>query len=276
MNVYEIITEQIILQLEKNVVPWHKAWKTYLPQNLISRKEYRGINSILLNSLPFQNPYFLTFKQARLLGGSVRRGEKGFPIVFWNFIINEESEDKKKLPFLRYYTVFNISQCDGIELPTLPQRPFNPIEECERIISEMPNAPRINLAANYAAYSPVTDTVKMPARETFDTEQEFYSTIFHELTHSTGHPSRLNRKGITADVSFGSETYSNEELVAELGASFLNAKTGIAGTTIESSASYIAGWLAALKNDKRLIVSAAAHAQRASDYILGITPQTIE
>jgi antirestriction protein ArdC len=270
IKVYEIITERITQELKKGVVPWRKPWRSTLPQNLISRKEYRGINWILLNSLPFESPYFLTFKQARALGGFVRRGEKGIPIVFWNFIIDEESESKKKLPFLRYYTVFNVSQCEGIQIPTVPQRQFNEIEECERIVCDMPHAPTIEHGATHASYSPRTDTVKMPARETFDTPQHFYSTLFHELCHSTGSLLRLNRQGITEDVAFGSQTYSKEELIAELGCSFLCAKAGIVGTTIQNSASYIAGWLAALKNDKRLVISAAGQGQKAADYILNV------
>ena len=270
IKVYEIITQKIIQQLESGVIPWKQPWKTGIPQNLLSRKPYRGINAILLGSLPFPSPYFLTFKQARLLDGYVRPGEKGIQIVFWNFIVDEESEEKRRLPFLRYYTVFNASQCNGIQIPTTPQLPFNEIEECERIVSEMPDAPKINYAANYAAYSPVTDTVKIPARESFDTSQGFYSTLFHELGHSTGHPSRLNRPGITPDLTFGSSSYSKEELIAELSSSFLCAKAGIVANTIANSAAYISGWLRALKNDKRMIIAAAAQSQKASDYILGI------
>jgi antirestriction protein ArdC len=270
VNIYNVITQRIIEQLEKGTIPWRCPWKTGIPKNLLTKTPYRGINAIVLGSLSFPNPYFLTFKQARSLGGFVRKGEKGIPIVFWNFIIDEESEDKKKLPFLRYYTVFNASQCEGIEVPAAPLRQFNQIEDCERIVSEMPDAPKISYAANYAAYSPVTDTVKIPARESFDTSQGFYSTLFHELGHSTGHPSRLNRPGITQDLTFGSSSYSKEELIAELSSSFLCAKAGIVADTINSSASYIAGWLRALKNDKRLIISAAALAQKSSGYILRI------
>ena len=218
----------------------------------------------------------MTYKQANLLGGHVKVGEKGIPIVFWNFIIDKESETKKKLPFLRYYTVFNASQCENIEIPASPQRPFNEIEECERIVSEMPNAPTIKHGAPYAAYSPVTDVVKIPARERFDSAEDFYSTMFHELSHASGSLLRLNRPGITKDLEFGSECYSEEELIAELSSAFLCAKAGIVANTIHNSASYISGWLKALRNDKRMIVLAAGQAQRATDYILGVQPQPIE
>lgn len=273
MNTYQVITEKIIEQLEKGVVPWRKPWRTILPQNLISRKEYRGINSILLNSLPFENPYFLTFKQARDLGGFVRRGEKGLPVVFWQFI--EDEETKEKFPFLRYYTVFNVSQCDGISLPVVAARRFNPIEECDKIISGMPHCPAVEFGGNQAFYVPSRDLIQMPVRERFSEAEEFYATIFHELVHSTGHVSRLNRKGINeSGVGFGSQTYSQEELVAEIGASFLNAKAGIVGRTIGNSASYIANWLSALRNDKRMVIVAAGAAQRAADYILGAQAST--
>src|ERR1700736_4231561 len=128
MNVYQVITEKIIEQLEKGVVPWRKPWKTILPQNLISRREYRGINAILLNSFPFEHPYFLTFKQARSVGGFVRRGEKAFPVVFWNYIERETPEGEKVVfPLLRYYSVFNIGQCEGITEPINAAPNLNPI-----------------------------------------------------------------------------------------------------------------------------------------------------
>jgi len=268
-EVYAIITEKIFEQLEKGVVPWRKPWKTILPQNLISRKEYRGINSILLNCLPFEHPYFLTFKQAKTLGGNVRRGEKGLRIVFWQFL--EDEETKEKFPLLRYYTIFNVAQCDGIAVPKLPNRNDEPIAECERIVWGMPNPPKVEFGGNRAFYVPSRDLITIPARQRFDNAEEFYSTLLHEMAHSTGHHSRLNRKGINeSDVAFGSQNYGQEELVAEIGASFLTAKAGIIGRTIENSASYIANWLAVLRNDKRMIVCAAGQAQKAADYILGV------
>ena len=269
-NVYEIITERIIEQLEKNVVPWRKPWKSIPPLNLVSKKEYRGINSILLNSLLFENPYFLSFKQARELGGFVRRGERGFPVVFWQMIEKGEGNDKETFPLLRYYTVFNVAQTEGVEIPKAGVRESNSIDECERIVSGMPNPPKIAFGGNQAFYVPSRDLITLPVRKRFDSAEEFYSTLLHEMVHSTGHASRLNRKGINeSGVGFGSETYSQEELVAEIGSSFLNAKAGIIGRTIENSASYIANWLSVLRSDKRMITLAAGAAQKASDYILG-------
>ena len=268
MSVYEIITEKILEQLERGTIPWRKPWSVIPPQNAVSRKPYRGINALLLNSLAFESPFFITFKQARDLGGFVRKGERGFPVVFWTFV--EKEGEEKRIPLLRYYTVFNLSQVDGMKAPTVEPRAIRPIDRCEEILSSMPNPPSIAFGGNRASYSPAADRIALPCRERFNNIEEFYSTAFHELIHSTGHKKRLSRSGITEDVvSFGSDSYSREELVAELGASFLCGNAGIATATVQNSASYIASWLSALQNDKRLIISAAGQAQKAVDYVLG-------
>ena len=179
--------------------------------------------------------------------------------------------DKETFPLLRYYTVFNVAQTEGVEIPKAEVREFNSIDECERIVSGMPNPPKIAFGGNQAFYVPSRDLIALPVRERFDSAEEFYSTMLHEMVHSTGHISRLHRKGIhESGVGFGSETYSQEELVAEIGASFLNAKAGIVGHTLTNSASYIANWLSVLRNDKRMIIVAAGQAQKAADYILGV------
>ncbi|MFZ0465551.1 MAG: ArdC-like ssDNA-binding domain-containing protein, partial [Candidatus Acidiferrales bacterium] len=198
-SVYQIITEQIIKQLESGVAPWHKPWTTELPKNLVSKREYRGINVFLLASLGYGSPYWLTYKQATQQGGNVRRGEHGAKVVFWKFD-KYESEDadgqtvEKTSAILRYYTVFNLEQCDGIKAPGA-SRVVNPIAECERIVTEMPNPPRFEQDSR-AWYRPSTDAVGMPARNTFESAEFYYSTLFHELTHSTGHTKRIGRDGI--------------------------------------------------------------------------------
>ena len=159
-----------------------------------------------------------------------------------------------------------------IEIVGYSKRGFNSIEECERIVAAMPNPPKINYGGNVASYSPRLDLVNMPKQERFTSAGEFYSTTFHELSHATGHETRLNRKGITGAVNFASDVYSKEELIAELGASFLNAKAGIIGGTLSNSASYIANWISALRSDKRMLIEAAGAAQKATDYILGVQP----
>lgn len=272
-NVYQIVTDQIIAQLERGVVPWRKPWRTELPCNLISGKPYRGINVFLLGMQARSSKYWLTFKQANQLGGHVRAGERASVVTFWN--VGEERLNAKtgKLskPFLlRYYNVFNATQIDGIDQLKLGNAslPVPDIDACEKIVAGMPNAPKREVS-NAAWYRPASDVVGMPPKSFFSSSEEFYSTLFHELTHSTGHESRVGREGIQNLNSFGSESYSREELVAELGASMLCAITGIAPATLENSAAYLNSWITRLKGDSKLILSAASAAQKASDYILG-------
>jgi len=279
-KVYELINNKIMELLQQGTVPWRKSWHAVsnYPKNLISKKEYRGINIFLLGCQQYSNPYWLTFKQCQDRGGHVRKGEKSTPVIFWKWIDRKGADDADqeetkngKVPLLRYYNVFNIEQVEGITAPPSPEtitNPFSPIERAEQIIAGMPLRPDIRHGGNEACYSPVLDYVKLPEPSAFQSPEEYYSTTFHELTHSTGHASRVGRKGILEPSYFGSHEYSKEELVAEMGAAFLCGVAGIENRTIENSAAYIAGWLKALKNDKKLLVMAAAQAQHASDYIL--------
>jgi antirestriction protein ArdC len=271
---YEIVTESIIKQLESGVAPWRKPWRTEMPANLISKKEYRGINLFLLAVLGYGSRFWLTYRQARALGGNVRKGQHGSQVVFWKFgeysKENEQGEAEKHTSILlRYYTVFNLEQCEGIKSPALVPV-VNPIEKCETIVRLMPNPPRSEQDSQ-ACYRPSNDTVGMPARSAFHFAEEYYSTFFHELTHSTGHPSRVGREGIMNHNPFGSEDYSKEELVAEMGAAMLCGVAGVESRTLDNSAAYLQTWINRLKSDSRLIVSAAAQAQKAADYILAKT-----
>lgn len=272
-SVYEIVTEKVISQLESGVAPWRKPWRTELPCNLVSGKPYRGINTFLLGMQGRESKYWLTFKQANQLGGHVRAGEKASTVTFWN--IGAEKLDavtgKVSKPFLlRYYSVFNATQIDGLEKLKLgnASRPIPDIDTCETIVSGMPNPPRFE-TSNAAWYRPASDTVGMPAKGLFNSSEEYYSTLFHELTHSTGHASRIGRDGIEHVEGFGSDSYSREELIAEMGAAMLCGVTGIAPATLQNSAAYLKSWITRLKSDSRLLVSAASAAQKASDYILG-------
>jgi antirestriction protein ArdC len=275
-NVYEIITEKIISQVEQGTAPWRKPWRTEMPMNLISGKEYRGINPFLLGPLGYGSRFWLTYNQAAKLGGNVRRGEKSSIVTFWNIgqektrIDSNGNERKSKPILLKYYNVFNVEQCEGLESLRLGNSTprVADIEACERIISEMPNRPMLAQHAQ-ASYRPSTDTVSMPARTAFDHIENYYSTLFHELAHSTGHPSRVGRDGIEKVELFGSESYSKEELIAELGAAMLCGITGIEPATIQNSASYLQSWIKVLKGDAKLIVQAASVAQKAADFILG-------
>lgn len=274
ISVYEIVTERIIKALESGTVPWRMPWKQRIPMNFVSKKPYRGINIFLLSD--GVTPYWLSYKQAQSLGGQVRKGEKGSLCVFWTWLKKEEVQDNgdkkdKKIPFLRYYTVFNLSQIDGIEIPKEPEDiEFNPVENAEKIVSGYQNPPKILTKGQQACYIPSLDEIDMPKKESFLSIPEYYSTLFHEMTHSTGHEKRLNRFKDETDKEWAEGNgYSREELVAEIGASFLTAEAGIeCDMTRKNSEAYIAGWLKQLRSDKKFVVMAAARAQNAVDLIL--------
>jgi len=239
---YEVITDRIAELLSSGKIPWRRPWNALRaagstrPRN-VAGNLYRGANWFLLGMLPYANPVYLTFKQAVALGGCVRKGAKGYPVLFWKMLqVSEENaaspEDVgKKIPFARYYTVFNVEQCDGLSLvqPEAPTAPveFDPVAEAEAIWEGMPSRPDLRYGGDSACYIPGFDQVRMPCRSAFPTAEGFYETFFHEMGHSTGHTSRLNRKEITGGIYFGSPDYSLEELVAELTAAFLCAEAGI-------------------------------------------------
>ena len=276
-NVYEIVTEQIIRQLEQGVAPWHKPWRTETPCNLVSGKPYRGINVFLLASQGYESRYWLTFNQAKKLGGHVKKGEHSSLVTFWNIgqekiIRDTNGNERKSRPFLlKFYRIFNICQTEGIAeklgLGKSAHRVAS-IEQCEAIVKGMSNPPAIQQDAR-AWYRPSTDTVGMPARGLFNSPDYYYSTLFHELTHSTGHASRVGREGIEQLNTFGSESYSKEELIAEMGAAMLCGVAGIDRKTLSNSAAYLKSWIDVLKSDSRMVVSAASQAQKAADYIQG-------
>jgi antirestriction protein ArdC len=230
--------------------------------------------------MSYASPYWLTFKQAQGLGGNVRRGEKACPVVFWKWLDVDDAgqpRGKRRVPMLRYYSAFNVAQCEGIagRVPALgeSQRTHNAIESAEQVVAAMPKRPAIQHKWPRAFYSPDADYVGIPEPSLFDRPEDYYSVLFHELTHATGHESRLNRKGVSGSdglwSAFGSQPYCKEELVAEMGAAFLCGQTGIVERTLDNSAAYVASWLSRLKDDVRLVVHAAAQAQKAADFILG-------
>jgi antirestriction protein ArdC len=281
--VYQVITDRVVALLQQGTVPWHKPWagQEHEPRNLCSRKPYRGVNVFLLNAMSFQSQYWLTFKQAQELGGNVRKGERACPVVFWKWLDSQEIDattgNNKRIPLLRYYSVFNVAQCEGIEtrVPTSATvtRAANVIDTAKAIVDGMPKRPEIKHGLAKAFYSPAGDFVGMPTQGQFEHDEDYYNVLFHELTHATGHDSRLNRKGVAGAEgnwsSFGSTPYAKEELVAEMGAAFLCGHAGIVERTIDNSAAYIKSWLERLKDDVRLVVMAAAQVQRAADFILG-------
>jgi antirestriction protein ArdC len=277
-NIYEEITTTIITKLEQGLIPWNKPWSSGGPaKNLSSKKEYRGINQMLLGMSDYKSPYWVTFKQAKALKGQVRKGEKSTMVVFWKMVrVKDEDDEAKIVPFLRHYCVFNVEQCDGLEsvVPGTESVPepldFEPLAAAEAIVQGMPNAPSIEHKGTRACYAPAKDAIRMPEQKDFDSVESYYATLFHELGHSTGHRSRLNRDTMSDVAAFGSQTYSKEELVAEFTSAFLCGRCDIAPAIIENAAAYIQGWLKKLRNDNRLLVNAGAQAQKAADYILNV------
>ena len=278
-NVYQMVTDRIIEELEKGLIPWNKPWTGVRSGafNRISKKPYSLINQMLLK----HNGEYATFKQWQDLGGHVRKGEKSEIVVFWKIYEKEEINDNgekeiKKIPLLRYYNVFHISQVEGVE--PLPKEKLNndiePIEAADKIIIDYVTREHIDfqeMKSNKAFYSPASDKVVVPLKEQYQNINEYYSTTFHELTHSTGHKTRLDRLENGVVAAFGSETYSKEELVAEMGsANILNILGIETQQTFKNSAAYIQNWLQVLKNDNKFIVSAASEAEKAVNFILGI------
>lgn len=277
-NVYEIVTEQIIKKLEQNIVPWHKPWVSCPAVNWLTQKPYRGINQLLLDA-----GEYATWNQIQQAGGKVKKGSKFHLVTFFKVIKKktkkgdeevevldgERKEKVKTYPIMRYYRVFNIKDCEGIESKRkIKQFDHDPIEKAEEVVKRYSNKPNIVFSSDQAFYRSADDTVSIPSIAEHFTPQEFYSTLFHELIHSTGHPNRLNREGLKY-ASFGSEIYSKEELIAEIGSSMLCGYAGIEQHTIDNSVAYIQSWLKELKNDPYLIVQASNQAQKASEYILG-------
>jgi antirestriction protein ArdC len=278
-DVYAIVTNQIITQLEKGTIPWRKPWTgAGQPQNLLSKRLYQGINIWLLNGLGYDRNLFLTYNQLNEIGGKVKRGEKGHLVVFWKVIDKtkkdeaQQGDDQKKTLLLRYYWVYNIAQCENIDshLPSATEEHNAPIISCETIVERMPNRPEIIYKESDAYYHPGKDYVNMAKQKKFISSEAYYATLFHELIHSTGHASRLNRKGVTEMTPFGSDIYSTEEIIAELGTCYLTSVSGIAPITFENNTAYIQGWIEHLKNDQRVIVYASMQAQKAVDYILNV------
>lgn len=283
-KINEMITERMIERIQATgELPWHKPWVSQdaRPQNLISRKPYRGVNAFLLHIMGYAQPFFLTMKQVNGLGGRVRKGEKSIPVIFWKFVeADKDDPESKGYAVLRYYLVFNIAQCDGIpekKIPQLelPDREIHSIADAEQLVADMPNRPEIKYGRSYAAYSPLGDEVRLPNPEMFLTDEAFYSTLFHELVHSTGHKSRLARKGIVEVNRFRSHEYSKEELVAEMGATFLCGHCGILPQVQDNSVAYLNCWLERLKADPSMLITAGQQAQKAYDYITDYKPAEV-
>lgn len=277
-DIAQEITDGIIAALENGTSPWQKPWKelggfgTSMPHNASNGKCYRGGNVFWLmiaqQALGFVSAGWMTFKQAKALGGQVRKGEKGTGVVFWKFIEKKDKVTKKevRIPFMRHYTVFNVEQIDGLpEKITNPEgrEPVEVPDLAEWVNDSLQLEGGIQHAGDKAFYAPGPDTIRLPEPSQFSSEDAYNGTLLHEATHATGRKTRLDR---LKDAVFGSPEYAEEELVAELGASMLCATLGL-NYEVEHHASYIASWLKALKGDKKFIFKAASAAQKAVDYI---------
>ncbi len=288
-NIYQKVTNEIITRLEAGVIPWRKGWSDCgsFPTNLSSKKEYHGTNWLLLSSSNYASPFWATFKQVKILGGSIKKGEHGSPIIYSDKMLVDRKTGKRAtqntpkellqaIPYIKGYTVFNLIQCANVpqqKIPLLtPEDQRAPIEKAEDILKaySLVGCPILysdalnkngKVSANYVTQR---DSITVPKPALFASKEAYYATLFHEIIHSIGHPSRLNReKGKT----FGSEKYGKEELVTEIGAAFLCARCGISAPTIENSAAYIHSWLQTIKKDTALIVRASSLARQAVEFI---------
>lgn len=273
VSVYQIVTDRILAKLKDGVIPWRKPWTRNglrTPINYITRKPYNGINRFLLD--PGE---YASFKQIEKAGGKVKKGAKSQIVVFWKPLeVDSKTKPgtKEKIFMLRYYNVFDIvTQTEGLKskIKAEPEDfTHDPHAEAEAIIAGyLENGPAFNPNGDAAFYKPSLDVVVVPPLSAFPHGDDYYSTTFHELVHSTGAANRLNRAGIVQFDSFGSKQYAREELVAEMGAAMLCAMTGIDNSTIDNSAAYIQSWLKKLQDDVQLVVIAAGQAQKAVELI---------
>lgn len=274
-NVYQMVTDRILEQLSIGVIPWEKPWtgSDKGAYNRISKKPYSLINQLLLE-YPTE---YATIKQWNSIGGKVKRGSKAEFVIFWKvheyIERNEDGEEiKRAVPLLRYIPVFSINDIEGVEPLDRPTREHEPIAEAEKIKNDYIRREGIlfeECITDEAYYSPSRDLVHVPNKEQYERIEAYYSTLYHELIHSTGSVKRLSRLDNTANSHFGSESYSKEELVAEIGSAMILNIIGIeTAKSFKNSSAYIQSWLGVLKNDNKFIVSASARAEKAVEYLL--------
>lgn len=289
LSIYEMITEKIISSIEKDqILPWNKPWKLTsdgggFPRNLLTGNLYRGINCLILGCSDLESPFWITFRQCETLKGRVKKGSKGTPIVYWQILESKEGDSdpkKKRYPLIKYSTVFNSDQCEGLNIPPVKWSDLTPDEtnsRCKTLVDGYSNRPTIKAGFGRAVYSVSQDEIRIPSHSLFTSVEEYFCTLFHELIHSTGHAKRLGRFVTSKeDSSEQFERYGREELIAEIGASFLCAEAGITPATFDNSVAYLKGWVDSIKANPRAIVEAASHAQKATDLILGKSAEITE
>lgn len=273
---YEKVTARLIAQLEAGTAPWQKPWSAEGPKFgampvSVHGHHYRGINLLVLLTAGYASPVWLTYNQAKKLGGNVKRGEKGTPVLLWKrgraYTATSASGDPEERQgfYATTFTVFNTEQCEGLPEGLAPQvATVAPSELVADYLSD--GGPKLTHGGTRACYDPMGDVVRLPKPLDFVSHDHYLSTLFHELVHSTGHKSRLDR---LEHKAFGDHAYSKEELIAELGAAFLCMRAGVENKAVEAnSASYLKHWLTALKSDPKMLVQAASAAQKAVDHIL--------
>lgn len=290
-DAYDLVTARVIAALDRGTAPWRRPWHglSGAPANAVTNRAYRGVNVVLLGLSPFADHRWLTYRQAHALGATPRQGESPTEVVFWKLVDltkrEEAAKDKetgekpeaelRRFPLLRTYRVWNAEQVEGLRLPPVAAdreaRLHERIPRAESVLRHMPGPPAVSEGQRSAWYAPAEDLVGVPALGAFHTPDAYYATLFHELGHATGHPARLDRRGVRGAVRFGSEDYGMEELVAELASAFVCAAVGLDNSLADNSAAYVQGWLRALRNDRKALVVAAARAQRAAEWIFGRT-----
>lgn len=290
-HIYQVVTDRIIAQMQQGVIPWRKPWHSINNDNpeQVAVSHETGRPYSLLNQFLVGGPgEYISFGQIQKQGGRIRKGEKSRMVVFWTQLVKEDSDDldesgkpkRKMIPYLKYYNVWHIDQCEGISArwtktaDASAEPKVRPAEAAEAIVAgylAQPSHPKLTLmAGDRAFYRPSADEVIAPLLSQYDSADEYYSTLFHELGHSTGHKNRLNRKGIADITFFGDHEYSKEELVAEITAAMLVAQAGLsAERAFKNSIAYLQSWLRALKDDPKMIVWASGKAEAAAKYILG-------
>ncbi|MEN8908114.1 MAG: zincin-like metallopeptidase domain-containing protein, partial [Clostridiales bacterium] len=258
-KVYDYVTQEIIRKIkEEKIVPWQKPWIGE-QVNYVTQKHYRGVNTLLLK----KSGEYLTFSQIKEKGGELKKGSKGEMVIFFKPLEKEKKDKKSKEKYivLRYYKVFHLDDVEGLESKYV-KKINNPIKEAENIINNYEDKPRIvNIEQNRAYYDMFSDKINVPLISNHKTSEDYYSTLFHEAIHSTGYKERIGRFKENEIMNFGSDVYSKEELIAEIGAAMLCGIAGIIDKTINNSVSYLDSWIKQLENDSTLIVKAAAAAQ---------------
>lgn len=287
-DVYQIITDIILERLERGDIPWEKPWVGY--RNGVSKRNYSGLNTLLLSGCNYGSVDFFTYKQIQKLGGKIKEDElkNSHMITFWKISkflpegvdadsldADEQDGAYKTSVLLRYYRVWNREQCEGLPDAVADDaigavdedsEALTPYEAAERVVAEYEDGPTIAEGEQQAYYLSKSDHVNMPKRGSFKSHEAWYSTLFHELAHSTGHRRRLNREDMK---TYRGESRAREELCAEIAASFLCGEAGIARPVIDNTVAYIQSWIKALKDDKKCVAIAAQAAQKAANWILG-------